>query len=182
MPVLTREKLLDAATRLVYARGIAASGVNSIVAESGVSKPTLYSHFESKSDLIAAALHRLHRQRRASLEAYLAERADLPPVQRLLCVFDWVAAMQRHDWARGCPFVNASVEADAAACERIHHHKTWLREALAALAAEAGSSDPARVASELNLLMEGANARMLVEGDHGAIDDARRAAAVLLSL
>jgi len=44
----------------------------------------------------------------------------------VLSVFDWVAAQQRSDWARGCPFVNASVELvasdDAEAREMIQRH------------------------------------------------------------
>lgn len=179
------DRLVDTATRLFYERGIAASGVDTIVAESGVSKPTLYVHFRTKARLVTAALERQHEERRASLAAHLAARAGLPPGDRLLSVFDWVAGLQRGEWARGCPFVNASVELvrpeDGEARAVVTRHKRWFRGELSRLAAQAGATDPAAVASELHLLVEGANARMLAEGDTGAIEAARNLARIVLA-
>jgi AcrR family transcriptional regulator len=184
MASVAREKLLATASRLFYARGITASGVDAIVAESGVSKPTLYAHFRTKNDLITAVLEERHGRRRASLEAYLAERSELSARDRLLSVFDWIAGHQRGVWARGCPFVNASVELvraeDAAARDVVCVHKRWFRDVLADLAAQAGARDAVAVAAALHLLIEGANARMLAEGDPTAIVDARRAGETLL--
>lgn len=172
------------ATLLFYDRGITASGVDTIAAQSGVSKPTLYAHFATKAGLVTAALERLHHQRRASLEAHLREHSGLPPTERLLSVFEWVAAQQRTDWGRGCPFVNASVElvnsGDAGARDVIHRHKRWFRTVLADLAAQAGAPDPAAMAAALHLLVEGANATMLAEGDRDAVTRARQAATTLL--
>lgn len=185
MASIAREKLLETAASLFYGRGITASGVDTIVAESGVSKPTLYAHFHSKGELVAAVLERQHVQRRASLDAHLRQRADLPARERLLSVLDWIEGHQRSEWARGCPFVNASVELvysdDRAAREIVRGHKAWFRGVLWALAAEAGAADAPALASGLHLLIEGANARLLAEGDRRAIEDARRAAAVLIT-
>jgi AcrR family transcriptional regulator len=177
-------KLVATATRLFYERGIAATGVDTIVAESGVSKPTLYTYFRTKHRLIAAVLDRQHQERRTSLEAFLQHRSMLPPLERVLSVFDWVAAQQRSDWARGCPFVNASVELvasdDAEAREMIQRHKRWFRRSLADLASQAGAIAPSEIASQLHLLIEGANARMLAEADLAAIHAAKKAAEVLV--
>ncbi|MGH9054722.1 MAG: TetR/AcrR family transcriptional regulator [Acidimicrobiales bacterium] len=182
---VARDKLLASAARLFYARGITASGVDTIVAESGVSKPTLYAHFHTKNDLVAAVLEDRHRRRRASLESYLAQRSELSARNRLLSVFDWIAGHQHGAWARGCPFVNASVELvrveDAAARNVVRAHKRWFRGVLAGLATEAGALDPAAIASGLHLLIEGANARMLAEDDLTGIADARHAGEVLLA-
>lgn len=179
------DKLVLSATRLFYARGITASGVDTIVAEAGVSKPTLYAHFRTKQHLIAAVLERQHQQRRASLEAHLQDRQALSAPKRLLSIFDWIAAHQRGEWARGCPFVNASVELtgaeDVAAHNVIRRHKRWFRGVLTALSKEAGVASPAALSSQLHLLIEGANARMLAETDHAAIADAKRAAGVLIA-
>ncbi len=108
MALATRDKLLVTATRLFYERGISASGVDAIAAESRVSKPTLCAHFRAKGELVAAVLERQHLERQASLEAYLREVSGLPARERLLSVFDWIRDQQRGEWARGCPFVNAS--------------------------------------------------------------------------
>lgn len=182
---VARDKLLSTASQLFYARGITATGVDTIVAESGVSKPTLYAHFRTKNDLVAAVLEDRHRQRRASLEAYLAERCELSAHDRLMSVFDWIADHQRGAGARGCPFVNASVELvraeDTAARRVVRVHKRWFRGVLTELAAEAGAPDAAAIAAALHLLIEGANIRMLAEGDRTGIADARRTGETLLA-
>ncbi|MDQ2726845.1 MAG: TetR/AcrR family transcriptional regulator [Actinomycetota bacterium] len=124
-----------------------------IVAESGVSKPTLYAHFSTKGGLVTAVLERQHQHRRASLDAHLQVHSMLSPAERLLSLFDWIEGQQRGEWGRGCPFANASVELvkpdDGAAQDVIRQHKRWFRNQLAELAAEAGAVDPARLASQL---------------------------------
>jgi AcrR family transcriptional regulator len=182
---VARDKLLGTASQLFYARGITATGVDTIVAESGVSKPTLYAHFRTKNDLVAAVLEERHRRRRTSLEAYLAERSELAAHERLLSVFDWIADHQRGAEARGCPFVNASVELvraeDAAARKVVRGHKRWFRGVLTDLATEAGVPDAEAIAAALHLLIEGANIRMLAEDDRTGIADARRAGEMLVA-
>jgi AcrR family transcriptional regulator len=181
---VTEERLLDAAAGLFYRQGIAASGVDTVVACSGVSKPTLYARFGTKSGLVTAVLQRHHERRRVSLEAHLQARVGLSARDRLVSVFDWVADQQDRDWQRGCPFVNAAVELsgpdDAAAREVIQEHKRWFRGVLAELATQARAGEPEMMASQLHLLVEGANARMLAEHDRDAITTARQAAEVLL--
>ena len=177
-------KLIETATRLFYANGISATGVDAIVAKSGVSKPTLYAHFGTKTGLVAAVLEHQHRLRRDSLEEHLATREALPARERLLSVFDWVADQQRSDWRRGCPFVNASVELgemqNGTGKGTVNRHKRWFRGKLTELAALAGAAAPAVLASQIHLLIEGANARMLAESDTAAIFDGRASAELLL--
>ena len=183
--LVSEQRLVDAAAELFYRRGIAATGVDAVAAKSGVSKPTLYARFGTKAALVAAVLADHHQRRRESLTDHLADRGDLSPAERLLSVFDWIAAHQRGDWGRGCPFVNASVELvrpeDAPARQVIAAHKRWFRSVLAELAAQAGASEPARLASGLHVLIEGANARMLAEADTSAIATARDVAELLVA-
>jgi AcrR family transcriptional regulator len=182
-----RERLVRTAGELFYRNGITASGVDTIVAGAGVSKPTLYAQFGSKAALVAAALELRHRQRREDVEAYL-RGLDVSPRERLLAAFDWVDGVYRTDTGdRGCPFLNAATELvgpdDEPAREVVRRHKRWWRELLAGLARDAGADheSAARIASQLQLLFEGAHARVLVEGDLDAARAARRAAAVLLA-
>ena len=51
-----QERILNVADHLFYSRGIGAVGVDTIAAEIGISKRTLYNHFPSKGDLIVAHL------------------------------------------------------------------------------------------------------------------------------
>src|SRR4030081_1383418 len=99
-----KDRILETADRLFYLRGIRAVGVDTIAAEIGISKRTLYNHFPSKDELIAAYLARRFRQVPAS---------EKPPIEQILGTFD---SLERHfaraDF-RGCPFVNAVAELGA---------------------------------------------------------------------
>jgi AcrR family transcriptional regulator len=74
-----KERILESADRLFYLRGIRAVGVDTIAAEIGISKRTLYNHFPSKDELIAAYLKRRFSHAPAS---------DKPPVEQILATFD----------------------------------------------------------------------------------------------
>ena len=52
----TRERILSAAAKLFYGEGIRAVSVDAVAAKAGVTKRTLYYHFTSKDDLVAAYL------------------------------------------------------------------------------------------------------------------------------
>src|ERR1700757_5180273 len=96
-----KERILETTDRLFYLQGIRAIGVDTIAAEIGISKRTLYNHFPSKDALIAAYLARRFVQPRAS---------DKPPAEQILATFD---SLERRFGARdfrGCPFVNAVAE------------------------------------------------------------------------
>jgi AcrR family transcriptional regulator len=53
-----RNKILETASALFYQRGARAVGVDLVVAEARVAKTSLYRHFGTKDDLIAAFLAR----------------------------------------------------------------------------------------------------------------------------
>src|SRR5947209_16378870 len=92
-----KDRILETADKLFYLQGIRAIGVDTIAAEIGISKRTLYNHFLSKDALIAAYLERRFVQPRAS---------DKPPADQILATFD---SLERRFGAkdfRGCPFVN----------------------------------------------------------------------------
>jgi AcrR family transcriptional regulator len=82
-----KERILETADRLFYLQGIRAVGVDTIAAEIGISKRTLYNHFPSKDALIAAYLERRFTQLRPS---------DKPPVEQILGTFDrWSGLCQQ---------------------------------------------------------------------------------------
>ncbi len=173
-----------AAAQLFYADGVTASGVDAIARQAEVAKPTLYSHYRSKADLVAAALAQQHRTRQDVVERWLAQRAAAAPEARLLAVFDWLEDWSSGAGARGCPFLNAAAELVGPQYEAARHvvrqHKAWWRDLLAGLAREAGACQPDALAQELLLLMDGANARVLVTGDPSMAAVARRIAAHLV--
>jgi AcrR family transcriptional regulator len=155
-----RDRLLDAAGELFYGSGIAATGVDAVLARARVSPATLYAHFAGKDGLVAAYLERRFRHWRQVWDEVLDERTD--PVDRLLSVFDAVARYREAEGnRRGCAFL-------AAATELPPHHpgQQWLAadsrllaERLRELAEDAGVADPAEVADGLLALYDGALAR-----------------------
>ncbi len=180
----THDRLAAAAAALFYTQGITATGVDTVVRHAGVSKPTLYGHYRSKAELVAAALAFQHQSRRQTIEAYLDQRTDWPPADRLLAVFDWFKDRSTGPGRRGCAFLNAAAELvadeDEPARQIVRQHKQWWQACLADLARAAGALDPDRLASDLLLLIDGANARILVTGDAEVAVQARRVAGILL--
>jgi AcrR family transcriptional regulator len=146
-----------------------------------VSKPTLYARFGSKGALVAAVLEEVHARRRMNLERYLDRHNGSPA--RMLAVFDWLERFHRQRGNRGCPFLNAAAELcdpKDPAKQVVVRHKRWLLEVLTAEAQEAGADDPDELGHALLLLLDGANARMVVEGDRHAVAGARRTAERLI--
>lgn len=153
------------------------------MARSGVSKPTLYRHFGSKPALVAAVLEDRHLRRRRAVVDYVESSAG-EPRERLLAIFDWLGAWHRDEGWRGCAFLNAAAEIvgrDDPAREVIARHKHWMRDYLAQLARQAGLADADELAYELMLLIDGANARVLAEGDLSAATHARPVAQLLVA-
>jgi AcrR family transcriptional regulator len=171
----TRPELLDAAQRLFYREGVAAIGVDDVVAESGLSKPTLYRHFDSKEQLVRAYLD----QRHASLTAELRDAIEaVPPKRRPLAVIDWLCASILDRDFNGCAFVRAHAEApgDPHIRTQLRRRKRVLLATIAQACRDAGAPEPAELASQLALIVEGATTLAYATGDR------RRAAAAGRSL
>jgi AcrR family transcriptional regulator len=175
-----RERILQTAERLFYRDGYHAVGVDTIVAESGVAKMTLYRHFPSKDDLIAAYLERTNEQLLAWMEGLIAPHDD--PQKALEAVFDGVAKLASSPECRGCAFVGAAgefPEPDHPVHRAAAEHKRAVVDRLRELAEQAGARNPNVLAEELLLIMDGAwsAARVFGPGSHG-----RRAAVAAKAL
>src|ERR1700719_2494513 len=96
-----KERILATSDRLFYMRGIRAVGVDTVAAEIGISKRTLYNHFPSKNELISAYLERRFRP---------VPSSDKPPAEQILRTFDRLERGFADKGFRGCPFVNAGGE------------------------------------------------------------------------
>ena len=168
------ERIMAAADRLFYQKGIRAVGVDTVAAEAGISKRSLYDTFPSKDALVAAYL----RQRIQPLPA-----SDQPPVAQVLALFDQLHARFVSGDFRGCPFVNAVTEL-AEDCETARaiavDYKEQRRQHIAALLARSAVPNPDGLASQIALLFEGAIVTMLVRQDPTVAIQARDAAAVLM--
>jgi len=166
----TADHILDVAGALFYQRGFAAAGVDLIVRESGVAKMTLYRHYPSKDDLIAAWLERADAQFTEHFERW-AGPADRLPRERLLGVFAGLQKLVSSPTCLGCPFLLAASEFPEPAT-RAHkvarRHKQRVRERLRAMAAGLAHADADALGDQLLLLMDGAfmAARLFGTADH----------------
>jgi len=173
--VAMEQRILETADRLFYHQGIRVVGVDTVAAEIGISKRTLYNYFPSKDDLIVAYLSRRLRPIEVS--------DDDPPAEQILGDFDRLEKAMRSDGYRGCPFVNAVAElADPThAAHRIAvAHKEKRRTLFRTLLKKLHAPDPDKLATQLMILGEGAVAQALVHGDPNMARAAREAARVLL--
>lgn len=179
-----RERILDAADDLFYARGIHAVGIDEIVARSGTAKTTLYAHFPSKDALIASYLQRRSEKWRQYLTEELARRGGTP-VERIDAVFEVLAEGCDTPGFRGCPFINATAEyPDPAHPARVvaDAHRQWVRDLHAALASEAGVLDSYGLAGRLTLLYDAAMVGAQFDPDGLAPANAREAARTLVEV
>jgi AcrR family transcriptional regulator len=177
------ERLVQTASRLFYAHGIRAVGVDLIAADAGTTKKTLYDRFGSKDALVVLYLRRRAERWQSRVLGHLGEHRPEPGPDRVLAVFDALEGWLTEQW-RGCAFVNAYAEiggTDHPALPVVHAEKAWMRGLFTALVQEAGYDDAPRLAAQLHLLYEGAIV-LLTAGAHGdALAQARDAASRLLA-
>ena len=179
----TADYILDVAGPLFFRHGFAAVGVDLVVRQSGVAKMTLYRHFPSKDDLIAAWLERVDGQFWESFERW-AGPATRPPRARLLGVFAGLEKLVASPQCLGCPFLLAASEfpePETRAHDIARRHKVRLRARLREMATAAGVTTPDVAGDHLLLLMDGAfmAARLFGTADNPGRHVARAAAALL---
>ena len=181
-PSAARQRILDAAFALFYARGIRAVGVDLIIAESGVAKATFYKHFPAKDDLVVAYLGQVDGVWTAQLHE-AAAAAGPAPADQLVGLFDALGSACRRDGYRGCAFINAAAESQPGTPvhERTVAHKaavlSWVRE----LAQQAGARDPAALARSLTLLLDGGLASGALDASPEAPEAAKASARALVA-
>ena len=178
-----RERILKAAGRLFYERGIHATGVAALVEAAHVSTRTFYQQFESKNALVEEYLRQYQADGALPSVAQL-DREELSPQERVLAMFDSLEPMLSAPAAvRGCPFHNAAVEAAGAmpdVTELVEGQKRNVTDRLIAVAAEAGVADARALGRQLAVVYEGAMAMAASCNDLRYIADARAAAAALI--
>jgi AcrR family transcriptional regulator len=172
--VTGRERVLEAAYELFSRQGLGATGVDTVTAEAGVAKMTLYRNFGSKDELALAFL-----QRREERWTYgwvgreVTERADTP-AEMLLAIFDVFDEWFARDDYEGCPFISFVLELsdrDNPVRQAAVRHLANVRAVLTMLAGEAGIEEPEPFAHQWQMLMKGA----IVAAEEGDPEAARRA-------
>lgn len=172
-----RDRLLRAADDLFYADGIAATGVDAVIARAGVATGSLYKNFSGKDDLVAAYLTARDHRFRVLWESHIDGESN--PRTKLLTLFtateDWARGA---DLRRGCAHVAAATQLPDghAGIGVAAEHKRYVIGRLTALAESAGALDPARTAGDIALIYDGALSALAVGVDAEPLERGRRLA------
>jgi AcrR family transcriptional regulator len=175
-----RQRILETADRLFYEHGVRAVGIDRVIAEAGVAKMTLYTHFPSKDDLILAVLR--HRET-GVLEFFRAATARHGKKGPLKAFFAALKEWFESPGFRGCAFQNAAIELAAPehpGAEFVRGHKQRFFELLRGIVEETVGRSAGKLAPAVSLLVEGAIVTAVVQGTPDAADVARDAALTLV--
>ena len=139
-PLPPRARILAVARELFHQRGIHAVGVDAIAEAAGTNKMTLYRHFVSKDELVAACLRELVAEIDADWDAIAAAHPG-DPKGELVAWFQHIGQWFIREPGRGCALANAAVELpdqDHPARHVIREHKSAVRERIVRLCRDAG--------------------------------------------
>jgi len=178
-PALRRSQLKEhiarVAARLFYEDGIHAVGMDRVADAAEVTKRTVYHHYSSKDDLVAAALRNT---------PGIEFPASGPPLKRILGAFEGLAGFLRETDFRGCPYIIFTAELTDRAHparqlieRRVARRREWFKQRLL----EAGLRSPEMLAEQLDVLFDGALAACAKRGGTRAARAAATAARTLLS-
>lgn len=182
----SRERLVEVAAALFYEHGIHRTSVDTVVEEAGLSKPTFYNHFRSKSELIAEVIELRSRNWHEAIDSRVAAaRAPRTKITALLDFLEEFIGGSGDRPFRGCAIVNATIEIPNPTDpgrETARRNKLRNRERMQQLTRDAGLRDPKGLAASLSLLFEGAIVAAYVEGNRDAARVARKTAEQLIRL
>jgi AcrR family transcriptional regulator len=154
-----RDRILATARELFYKEGARSVGVDTVVAQSGVAKTSLYRWFPSKDALIVAVLEQESKDRWRGWDR-TAQQSDAEPRARLRAHLTGIARYVSSSHFRGCPFMNVTAEfADPQHPARLvaKEEMEELRRRLRGLVDNVqGVRDPAGLTEQLLLLVDGA--------------------------
>lgn len=183
-PSDTRARIIDAASRLFYAEGIGRVSVDAVAEKAGVTKRTLYYHFESKDQLVAAYLDARDQPNLKQMAGWYAA-AEGGPGEKVAAIFAALARAARHPKWKGCGFLRTTAELAAMpghpAVKIGARHKSAFAAWLAGELAQAGFLAPEALARHILLLLDGAFSASLVHRDASWFEAAGEAARALLA-
>ena len=179
----TRERIISAASKLFYDQGIRAVSVDAVAERAGLTKRTLYYHFRSKDDLVAAYLAGRDQPNLALFQRWFAE-ADGGVPDKVAAIFRNLARAAAHPKWKGCGFLRTSAELanmpghPAIKIGAAHKKKFegWLRATLEA----AGIATALELSRQIRLLLDGCFAVVLLHRDPSYMETAAQAALCLI--
>jgi AcrR family transcriptional regulator len=174
-PKTGRDRLVAAAVELFYRHGFGAIGIDRVIGSAGVTKTTFYKHFESKDDLMVAAVRRRDEWESLAWDRAVRKIAGDDPAKQLLAMLDVMDLWFNDPDFHGCMFLNTAIEFPNPH-DPVHQaaaaHKRKTRDHFRNLAKAAGADAAAAetFADCFTALVEGA---LILRQTHGRNDAAR---------
>jgi AcrR family transcriptional regulator len=153
-----RARILESACSLFYQHGVRAVGVDLVVEKARVAKTSLYRHFRTKDDLIAAFLQREDEDFWGTWDRVADQHRDQPSAE-LDAHLGWIGERVGRPNYRGCPQINVAAEfpeIDHPARKVAAAHKRQMRQRLKGIAERLGVARPDELAGQLSILINGA--------------------------
>ena len=179
----TRDRIVSAAEKLFYAEGIREVSVDAVAEKAGVTKKTLYYHFRSKDDLVAAYLSARDQPNLELFKRWFAE-VDGGTAAKVQAIFTNLAKSARHPKWKGCGFLRTSAElANMPGHPAIKigaAHKKKFEEWMRTVFEGENVADPALLARQIMLLLDGSFAAVLLHRDAAYMESAGKAARTLI--
>ena len=150
-----RDRILRAATKLFYERGVHDVGMNELVEAAGTGKNVLYRHFPGKDELVLAYLEAFALRLDAQMDD---ATAGLPPDEALVALARYVSGQVSHRGYRGCPFRNylrETRDTKGPSGRFALAQVRGLRRRIERLGAELGADEPEVLAERVWLVLEG---------------------------
>jgi AcrR family transcriptional regulator len=176
-----RQRLLDAGLELFTRQGFNATKTDQIITQADTKPPTLYRNYGGKDGVIVAAVEHFDQELRERLADELA-RHDTPRA-KLLAMFDFLEGwLTERDW-RGWLAANAAIEfadTDHPVHQVVARHRQALRALFHDVAVGAGADDPAALAAQVQVLVDGAMIGAIIDRGPGPVRAARAQVEILL--
>jgi len=153
-----KQEILDQAQRLFWCGGFHATGVDAVMADTGISKRTLYKYFPSKEHLIEAVLDQYGGAVDDALFAPAFARST-DPREQILAIFDVRREMMECGNFQGCLAMKAGMEyvgKHAGIEARSRESSVYVEKRFIDLCRTAGLKDAEAVGRQINLLFQGA--------------------------
>ncbi len=172
-PKTGRGRLIHAAVGLIYVHGVPAVGIDQVIAEAGVTKSTFYKHFESKDELLIAAVQLRDKWEAKAYADAMKELGGEEPRAQLLALFDVLDIWFNDPDFFGCQFINVAAQVPNPH-DPLHavaaNHKRQSRDNFRDLARQAAIKDPEAFADQYTALVEGT---LILRQVHGRNDGAK---------
>ena len=166
----TREKIIQTASDLFYRKGYNLTGINEIIAEAGIAKATLYSHFSSKEEVCIAYLQTRNEGLMQELRAFIGDKPA--GKDRVLAILEFLIPFFGGKDFNGCWCIRTVAEIprdDENIRSEIQQQKQGLRDYVLGIVKEnlpqLSTEEHQKLATRTYLLYEGALAESHLQQD-----------------